>query len=197
MRAIALETRTTETQPTETPNTTKPTQLPTASKQLATQQNKSPHRSLTSPSGPALSHPAAPLLQTYANKGCAVNCGPGWSLDRLDEAIKLGAHASAQDPTAADALMKETMEQVNQGFARIVPWLQLRKIMPQRLKLSPIAAIPHKSQDYRKILDLSFALDELLSVNKATDEPKCTTTRNERTRVGLTSTHTRHGRTLH
>jgi hypothetical protein len=122
-----------------------------------------------SPSGPALSHPAAPLLQTYADKGCPANCGPDWSLDRLDEAITRGAHASAQDPAAADALMKETMEQVNQGFALIVPWSKLRKIMSRRLKPSPIAAIPHKSRDYRKILDLAFALDKLLSVNEATD----------------------------
>ena len=171
MRTIALETRPARTQPTTTPNTSKPRHLPTTSKHPTKQQSKSPHRSLMSPSGPALSHPAAPLLQTYADTGCPANCGPDWSLDRLDEAITRGAHASAQDPAAADALMKETMEQVNQGFARIVPWSQLRKIMSRRLKLSPIAAIPHKSRDYRKILDLSFALDELLSVNEATDEP--------------------------
>lgn len=173
MRKIASqsvdETHNTLQTPTPPPP---PPILPNAAKPAATtQKRKLPHRSLMTPSGPALSHPAAPLLQSYSEKGCPANCGPDWSLDRLDEAITRGAHASAKDPAAADALMKETMEQVTQGFARLVPWSKLRQIMSRRLKLSPIAAIPHKSRDYRKILDLSFALDELLSVNESTDEP--------------------------
>ncbi len=90
-------------------------------------------------------------------------------MERLEEAIVRGAHASAKDPAAAKALMAETMEQVTQGFARLVPWSKLKKAMTRKLKLSPIAAIPHKSRDFRKILDLSFALDGLLSVNDATN----------------------------
>ena len=31
------------------------------------------------PSGPALTHPAAPLLHDYATCGCPVDCGPNWS----------------------------------------------------------------------------------------------------------------------
>jgi hypothetical protein len=122
-----------------------------------------------SPSGPALRHPAAPLLHEYSEKGCPTDCGEDWSMERLEEAIVRGAHASAKDPAAAKALMAETMEQVTQGFARLVPWSKLKKAMTRKLKLSPIAAIPHKSRDFRKILDLSFALDGLLSVNDATN----------------------------
>ena len=40
------------------------------------------------------------------------------------------------------------------------------------MKLSPVAAVPHKSRDYRMILDLSFALRmcryEIPAVNEAT-----------------------------
>jgi hypothetical protein len=114
MAAQPKQSKTQASQPT-------PTTLPTNSKPPTKSTSKSPHRSLMTPSGPALSHPAAPLLQTYSDTGCPANCGPDWSLQRLDEAIQRGAHASAKDPAAADALMKETMEQVDQGFARIVP----------------------------------------------------------------------------
>ena len=38
-------------------------------------------------------------------------------------------------------------------------WLQLKRDgVPQKLKISPIAMIPHKSRMFRAILDLSFSL---------------------------------------
>jgi hypothetical protein len=49
------------------------------------------------------------------------------------------------------------------------------RTIPQKLKISPIAAIPHKSKDFRSILDLSFRLrlkngGVQTSVNKSTKE---------------------------
>ena len=122
------------------------------------------------PSGPALHHPAAPLLQEYATTGCPVDCGDPWTIDELDAAVANGAHPSANTPEAAEALHKETMEQIDGGFARLIPWKVLRAKLLEQLKISPIAAIPHKSRSYRKIVDLSFALQDLPSVNDATDE---------------------------
>ena len=40
----------------------------------------------------------------------------------------------------------------------MVDWEAIRKDPPRELKISPVAAIPHKSKDYRSILDLSFRL---------------------------------------
>lgn len=122
------------------------------------------------PSGPALAHPAAQLLQDYATNGCPANCGDPWTIEQLDIAVERGAHASAKDPIAAAALHQETLEQVKGGYARLIPWKQLREKMVPQLKIQPIAAIPHKSRAFRKILDLSFAFDEsFTSVNDSTD----------------------------
>jgi hypothetical protein len=96
------------------------------------------------------------MLLDFAHAGCPAETGPDWHPDLLDEAVRRGAHPSAQDPIAAEALYKETMDKVAQGFARIVPWKDLRKHLPAKLKVSPIAAIPHKSRSFRMILDLSF-----------------------------------------
>ena len=37
-------------------------------------------------------------------------------------------------------------------------WDSIKDNPPKELKISPIAAIPHKSKDFRSILDLSFRL---------------------------------------
>jgi len=67
------------------------------------------------------------------------------------------------------------MEQVNDGCCRLIRWSELQHNLPPNLKISPIAAIPHKSRDYRMILDLSFQLQMptdpttvLPSVNQST-----------------------------
>lgn len=120
------------------------------------------------PTGPALDHPAAPLLLQYAKTGCPADCGKDWTLDQLEAAITRGAHPSARDPVAAKALHEESLEQVEQGFARVVKWEDLKKNLPRKLKISPIAAIPHKSRAFRKIVDLSYALGDPLDVNTAT-----------------------------
>ena len=126
------------------------------------------------PSGPALSHPAAPMLLEYAHEGCPAETGPDWSLELLDEAVQHGAHPSARDPVAAQALVTETMRKVDEGFARIVSWKVLRAELKAKLKISPIAAIPHKSRLFRMILDLSygFRLEEIdfPSVNDSTTD---------------------------
>jgi hypothetical protein len=44
------------------------------------------------------------------------------------------------------------------GQAQIVVWDDIKDNPPPQLKVSPIAAIPHKSKDFQSILDLSFRL---------------------------------------
>ena len=140
-----------------------------------TQSKSSPpkRRKLMLPTGPALDHPAAPLLQTYAREGCPANVQEPFSLQELEAAIARGAHPSACEPEAAKALLAETKDKVAKGYARLIPWDDLKKSLPSNIRISPIAAIPHKSRAYRMILDLSymFNIDGTLwpSVNMASN----------------------------
>ena len=114
--------------------------------------------SLIMPSDAALSHPSASRLLSYAIEGCPANCGENWKLEYIQKAALRGAHRSALHPVARTVLRKETMEKVRQGFAKVVSFKSLLKNMPANLKISPIAMIPHKSRQFRAILDLSFEL---------------------------------------
>jgi hypothetical protein len=68
---------------------------------------------------------------------------------------------------------EEAIEKVMARQARIVEWDSIKDHPPPELKISPIAAIPHKSRGFQSILDLSFNLRlsngrVLLSVNDTT-----------------------------
>ena len=117
-------------------------------------------------------HPAIPLLRSYATKGCPTDCGPPWTKEHIIAAIKRGPHISAKQPRAHAALREETANKVSQGFAKVVKWGDIKNNVPNNLKISPIAMIPHKSRAFRAILDLSFNLKlkgkPMPSVNDAT-----------------------------
>ncbi len=87
-------------------------------------------------------------------------------------AVDRGPHPSARTPEAMAALRAETLERVEQGLSRLIPWSELLENLPENLKISPLAAVPHSSRAYRAILDLSFELLlgglHLPSVNAAT-----------------------------
>ena len=59
-------------------------------------------------------------------------------------------------------------------FETIVRWDEIKQNTPSKLKFPPLKMIPHKSRNYREILDLSFVLKfsgcDLPSVNEATKE---------------------------
>ena len=114
------------------------------------------------------------MLLEYAYAGCPVDCGPDWTKDQLEAAITRGSHPSAKVPEAAQACHDEAMQRVLDGCCRLVPWKQIRDNPPHNLKISPIAAIPHKSRKFRMILDLAFRLkvnnERITSVNEASDK---------------------------
>ena len=118
-------------------------------------------RGLIFPTGPALNHPAADLLLEIGKNGCPVDCGPHWTHTQIQAAIDYAAHPSAKTPLAAKTLRDKTLEKVKQGYARIVHWDDIKDDPPPNLKVSPIAAIPHKTRQFRAILDLSFVLRDL------------------------------------
>ena len=116
-------------------------------------------------------HPAAALLDAYSN-GCPTNCGPNWSQEHIEAALRRGPHPSALSNDAKEALYQETQDKVNSGYARVVKYGDIKADLPKKLKISPVAMIPHKSRKFRTILDLSFRLRHngrlLESVNSAT-----------------------------
>jgi len=65
--------------------------------------------------GRALQHNAASLLLSHAKQGCPTDCGPDWTREMTEAAVKQGAHASAKDPKAAKCLQKEAFEKAKQG----------------------------------------------------------------------------------
>ena len=124
------------------------------------------------PRGIAENHPAANLLNYYSTKGCPVDIGEHWTYEHIITAVKRGPHISAKKPKAAAHLRNETLQKVQDGYAKIVKWKDIKTNIPPNLKISPVAMIPHKSRVYRTIIDLSFKLrvkgKELPSVNSAT-----------------------------
>jgi hypothetical protein len=108
------------------------------------------------PSGLALHHPAADLLAEWATYGCATRTGKRWTKEDMQEAIDRGPHRSAMSEEAIAHFKEEVAEKVKVGQAKVVAWESLKDDPPVELKISPIAAIPHKSKQFRSILDLSF-----------------------------------------
>jgi hypothetical protein len=74
------------------------------------------------------------------------------------EAVNRGPHQSSLSPKAIAHFKAKSKEKVAAGQARLVLWDGIKDDTPPELKVSPIAAIPHKSKEFRLILDLSFWL---------------------------------------
>ena len=60
-------------------------------------------------------------------------------------------------PEAIKIILKETNDKLHLGQARILKWGELKKKLPPTLKISPLAASPHKSHSNRLILNLSYS----------------------------------------
>jgi hypothetical protein len=90
--------------------------------------------------------------------GCPTRTGRPWTKAEIWEAVDRGPHKSALSDEALQHFAQEATEKVNAGQAKIVEWDSIKDNPPTQLKISPIAAIPHKSRGFRSILDLSFSL---------------------------------------
>lgn len=106
----------------------------------------------------ALHHPSAKQLLAYAMGGCPVKSGHPWTLEEILAAVQKGAHSSALVPKTMEQLQAEVKMKVLQGQANVFLWDDIKDNPPKELKVSPIAMIPHKSQAYHAILDLSLSL---------------------------------------
>jgi hypothetical protein len=110
------------------------------------------------PQGLALWHEAARLLAEWAQFGCPTRRGRNWSLAEIQAAIDCGPHQLALESDAIGHFAEEMSSKVTKGQARVVLWDDIKSNHLRQLKVSPVAAIPHKSRAYRSILDFSFKL---------------------------------------
>jgi hypothetical protein len=74
------------------------------------------------------------------------------------QAVARGPHQSSLSPEAIAHFTIESKGKVRVGQAKLVIWDNIKDNPPLQLKVSPIAAIPHKSKAFHSILDLSFCL---------------------------------------
>ena len=86
----------------------------------------------------------------------------------------MGPCKSACSREAITACCKEVLQKVNKGHCRLIKWNTIKNNPPPNLKVSPIAAIPHKSRAYRMILHLAYQIrinkEKLKSVNDTTNK---------------------------
>ncbi len=136
-------------------------------------QERPAYRNEMCPNGLALHHPAAATLKEYTTYGCLAKTGKPWTKAEIWEAVERGPHASALLAEALEHFKHKAAKKVAMGQATIVEWDTIKDYPPPQMKVSPIAAIPHKLKPYQLILDLSFSLrlrgsTTLPSVNDST-----------------------------
>ncbi len=107
-----------------------------------------PHCNSMCPVGRALQHPAADLLTEWATFGCPTKTGQPWSKSKIWEAVAWGPHRSALSPEAIVHFAAKAAKKVQTKQARLVQWDNIKDNPPKELKISPIAAILHKSKDF-------------------------------------------------
>ena len=100
---------------------------------------------LVLPCGPALEHPATPMLVDYMTNGCNAAIHMQWTMDMLNTAIAHGSYPSALQPEPAMQLWAEMLKKVDQGYAWLIAWDSIKHNPLPTLMILPIAAIPHKS----------------------------------------------------
>ncbi len=100
------------------------------------------------PAGIATLHPAGGLLAEWSQLGCPTKTGCPWSKEEIWAAVEQGPHQSSLTPEALVHFAKESIKKVKPGQAKLVLWDNIKENPPSQQKVSPIAAIPHKSKAF-------------------------------------------------
>ena len=111
----------------------------------------------TTTEGDGTARPLPPTRSGEHTKGLRKFWMPNQNWPGLDSQRNPGSNQSLE-PEAIAHFAEEVADKVKKGQARVVLWDDIKHNHPRQLKVSPVAAIPHKSRAYRSILDLSFAL---------------------------------------
>ncbi len=98
-------------------------------------------RSLMQPQQLAEVHPFTPTMKQWRH-GIKVDCGPDWSWDVIEAAIKRGPHPMACTSNAHDLFKEDIAYQVMAGFSKVMLWEDVKRLRPQNLKIFPVALIP-------------------------------------------------------
>ena len=77
------------------------------------------------------------MLREYARRGCPVSVGRDWTLEELEAAVARGPHVSALEPDAIAQIQIEAREKVEQGFAKIYTWEELKRRFQMPLSYLP------------------------------------------------------------
>jgi hypothetical protein len=104
------------------------------------------------PAGIATSHPAGALLAEWATMGCPTRTGRPWTKEEIWEVVKRGPQKSVLSPNALAHFAEEGAAKITAGQAKLFLWDDIKHNPPPQLKVSLIAAIPHKSKAFRPIL---------------------------------------------
>ena len=102
----------------------------------------------------AVHHDAIPLMKGYAQDGCPLDCGKYWSCENIEVMPKRGPHRSANRKKAVRQLRQETEDKAKHKYAIIVKWGYKKNDIPKKLKMSPVAMIPHKSKPFICIAEI-------------------------------------------
>ena len=106
----------------------------------------------------AKDHEAIPLLQGYTRDGFPVDCGDDLSREHTELMLQHGPHQSDLAKKAVCQLHQETTDKITHKNSRMVKSGDIKNKISQKLNISPVAMIPHKSKPYRCILDILFTL---------------------------------------
>ena len=106
------------------------------------------YRNKMCPASLATSHPTGELLAEWSKLGCPTQTGKPWTKDEMWEAVEKGPHQSSLSPNALAHFAEESVAKVAAGQAKLVLWDEIKDDPPPQLKISPIAAIPHKSKAF-------------------------------------------------
>ena len=128
--------------------------------------------SLVQPMGPVLDHLAAQLLLQYTQQGCPEDCRDHLSKDQILTLFCCDPHPLAKSSKVITQLQANTKDKVKHHYDCVIKWKEIKDNLLPKLKINPVAMIPHKSKAFRCILNLSFNIKYkgriLKSVNKAT-----------------------------
>ena len=108
--------------------------------------------------GLVVHHPAYETLLEYATGGFSINSGRNCTKEEIHAAVMRGPHESALEDKYIGHFDYEAKGNVESKLARLVLYYEVRGDLPEQMKVSPIATIPHNSKTFRSILDLSFLL---------------------------------------
>ncbi len=106
------------------------------------------YRNKMCPAGIATLYPVGELLAKWSQLGCPTKTGRPWSKEEIWAAVERGPHQSSLTPEALIHFAEESVEKVKAGQAKLVLWDNIKGNPPSQMKVSPIAAIPHKSKAF-------------------------------------------------